>query len=271
MYFILPFLIFMVIIFFVPMLFVIATSVMTSDMTAFTLEFYEKFFSQTLYLRVLYTSLEIALASTAVTLLLGYPLAYFLAKQTPRRRVYLSTLLLLPFYTSILVKSFAFQIILGHDGIINWALSSVFGHAVHLAMLHNRVGVLFGVVHDMLPFLVFPIVVSLLAQDPALHRAATVMGATRTRIFWKITFPLSLPGVFAGVFLVVVRALGEYAVPQLLGGRKDMMMANLVGFHINQVLDWNMAAAVSMVLMAVSAIFLIALGRMRGGEMIVGG
>lgn len=270
MLFILPFLIFLIIIFFVPMLMIVVTSLMTHEMTAFSLEFYQKFFSGELYLRVLYNSLEISLVATAITLALGYPLAYYLAKQSPRKRVYLSMLLLLPFYTSILVKSFAFQVILGREGMVNWLVTTVLGPAARLGLLHNRTGVMFGVVHDMLPFMVFPIVVALLAQDASLHRAATLMGAGRMRIFWQITFPLSLSGVLAGALLVVVRALGQYAVPQLLGGRQDMMMANLVGFHINDILDWNMASAISMVLLAVSAVFLIALGRIRSGGLMGG-
>jgi putative spermidine/putrescine transport system permease protein/mannopine transport system permease protein len=264
--FILPLLVFMIAVFFAPMLLIVGTSLVSGETGAFTLEYYQRFFTGGLYLRVLYNSLEIAVVSTILTLAIGYPLAYFLAKQTPRMRVYLSMLLLLPFYTSILVKSFAFQIILGREGIVNWIGTSIFGPVAQLALLYNRTGVYFGIVHDMLPFLVFPIVVSLLAQDPALYRAAELMGAGRTRIFWRITFPLSMPGVLAGVFLVVVRAMGQYAVPQLLGGRQDMMMANLVGFHINEILDWNMASAISMVLLAVSAVFLFALGRVRAGD-----
>jgi len=266
--FLLPLVIFMCAVFVVPMAFVIGTAFVQEGTHQFTLQFFERFFSNELYLRVLYTTLEIAFVSTAVTLLLGYPLAYYLAAQPPRKRIYLSMLLLLPFYTSILVKSFAFSVILGHQGLVNAIIRFFFGEGAGLELLHNRVGVIIGITHDMLPFLVFPILVSLLAQDPALHRAAEIMGAGRLRIFWKVTFPLSLPGLLAGVFLVVIRAMGQYAVPALLGGRQDMMMANLVGFHISQVLDWNMAAAISLVLLGVSAIFLVALGRVRGGDLL---
>jgi ABC-type spermidine/putrescine transport system permease subunit I len=258
----------MAIVFFVPMASVVGISFFQEGTGIFTFQYFVKFFTQPLYLRVLYETIEIGLLTTAITLLIGYPVAYYLAKQPPARRIYISLLLLLPFYTSILVKSFAFSVILGHQGLVNWMLRSAFGDGAELSLLHNRMGVLIGITHDMLPFLVFPIVVSLLAQDPALHRAAEIMGASRLRTFWTVTFPLSLPGLLAGAFLVVIRAMGQYAVPALLGGRQDMMMANLVGFHINQVLDWNMAGAISMVLLAVSGIFLIALGRVRGGDLL---
>jgi ABC-type spermidine/putrescine transport system permease subunit I len=113
---------------------------------------------------------------------------------------------------------------------------------------------------------VFPILVNLLGQNPALHKAAEIMGASRARIFWQVTFPLSLPGVFAGLLLVIVRVMGQFVTPSLLGGRHDMMMANLVSFHVNEVLDWNMASVISIVLFFMSAAFLVALARLRGAQ-----
>jgi ABC-type spermidine/putrescine transport system permease subunit I len=268
MIFVLPLVVFMAIVFLIPILSVIGISFIQEGTGTVTSEYFSNFLTKPIYGRVLFQTIEIAFISTAATALIGYPIAYYMAKQPPVRRIYISLLLLLPFYTSILVKSFAFSVILGHQGLVNWVMRALFGEEAVLALLHNRLGVLIGITHDMLPFLVFPVVVSLLAQDPALHRAAEIMGASRLRTFWTVTFPLSLPGLLAGVFLVVIRAMGQYAVPALLGGRQDMMMANLVGFHINQVLDWNMAGAISVVLLAVSGVFLFALARVRGGDLL---
>jgi ABC-type spermidine/putrescine transport system permease subunit I len=266
MIFIAPLLVFLVAVFGLPMLFVLVTAFVAEGSHVPTLAFFARFFANEIYLRVLANTLSISGIATALTLAAGYPVAYFLSRQAPARRMFLSLLLLLPFYTSVLVKSFAFSVILGHNGVVNGTLRRILGPEFSLALLHNSTGVMIGIVHDMLPFMVFPILVSLLAQDQRLPRAAEIMGAGRMRIFWRITFPLSLPGVFAGVLLVVVRSMGQYAVPSLLGGRQDMMMANLIRFHIEDVLDWNMAAAISVVLMVLSGIFLLLLGRAQAPD-----
>ncbi len=251
-------------VFLIPLAFIVYYSV---SATGFTLEFYESIFSGKLYLTVLRNTVEISVTSALLTLLLAYPVAYHLAKQTPKRRAMLAMLVLLPFYTSILVKSFAFTVILGHAGLVNQALVWAFGPEARLPMLFNRSGVLIGLAHYLLPFMVFPILTSLLTQNPAIHRAAEVMGASRTRIFWRITFPLSLPGVLAGVLLSTILCMGSFVTPALLGGRRDMMMANLVDFHIRQSLDWHMASAIAICLLALSAVFILLLARVRGGQM----
>ena len=113
----------------------------------------------------------------------------------------------------------------------------------------------------MLPFLVLPLVINLVGQDRSLRVAAEIMGASKLRIFWTVTFPLSMPAVLAGIFLVSVRSLGQFAVPQLLGGRQDLMMSNIIALHVVELLDWNMAAAISVVLLLVSLVFMIAMAR----------
>jgi ABC-type spermidine/putrescine transport system permease subunit I len=261
MFFLIPFALYLIIVFFVPIAIVIGWSVMNDATHQFTLEYFHKFFSEPLFVGVLRNTVEVAFITTAVTFALGYPLAYYLSRQGTRKRLYLSTLLLLPFYTSILVKSFALTVILGHDGLINSVLQWFTGQSGLATLLYNRTGVIIGIVHDMLPFLVFPIVTNLVAQDRSLRVAAEIMGASKLRIFWTVTFPLSLPGVFAGLFLVVVRALGQFAIPQLLGGRQDLMMSNIISLHVLELLDWNMAAAMSMVLLGISIVLMIAMAR----------
>ena len=214
-----PFFIYLAVVFLVPLILIIYTSFVAEDTSVFTLEFYKTFFTDDLYLRVLSTTFEISFLAAALALLVGYPVAFYLAKQPPKRRMYLAMFVLLPFYTSILVKSFAFTVILGHTGAVNWFLRLFMGPDFAVALLFNRLGVMFGLVHTTLPFVVFPILVSLLNQDPALHKAAEIMGAERTRIFWRVTFPLSLPGVLVGILLCVVHNFGTFVTPALLGGR----------------------------------------------------
>jgi ABC-type spermidine/putrescine transport system permease subunit I len=263
-----PFIAFMVVVFLLPLSLVLLHSVGAGSDTGLTLAYFERAFTGPLYTRVLWTTLQISAMVALVTVLLAYPVAYHLSRLSPRRRALMATLVLLPFYTSILVKSFAFTVILGTNGIINetlrWVLYPEFG----VQMLFNRAGVVIGLTHYLIPFMVFPILSSLLAQNPLLHRAAEVMGASPWRIFWRVTFPLSLPGVMAGLLLCVILSMGMFVTPALLGGRRDMMLANLVDFHVRETLDWPMASAVAVVLLLLSAVFILALARVRGGQLL---
>ena len=267
MIFVAPFLAFMVAVFLIPLGFIAYTSV---DGSTLTTAHYVSVFTGRLYQRVLWNTLEISIISAIFTLILAYPIAYHLSRQPPRRRALFAMLVLLPFYTSILVKSFAFTVILGHNGIINELLRALVSPEFSVKLLFNRTGVIVGLVHLFIPFMVFPILTSLLAQNPLLVKAAEVMGAGPWRIFWKVTFPLSLPGVLAGVLLSIIMGMGIFVTPALLGGRTDMMMANLVDFHIRSSLDWSMASAIAMVLLILSSIFILLLAQVRGGELFGG-
>ncbi|MHB1218504.1 MAG: ABC transporter permease [Alphaproteobacteria bacterium] len=234
-----------------------------------TLEGYAELTTSTLFLRVLWTTFEISLSSSLATLILAYPIAYHLAKQPPRRRALLMTLVMVPFWTSILVKSYAFTVILGQHGAVNSILA--WSGLPTVKLLFNRIGVIIGMGHYLIPFMVFPILNSLLAQPPDLAKAARVMGAGKLRIFWRVTLPLSMPGVMAGFLLSMILSLGFFVTPALLGGRKDMMMANLVDMYTRETLDWTMASAIAMILLALSGILIAALSRTGGGKGILGG
>jgi ABC-type spermidine/putrescine transport system permease subunit I len=226
---------------------------------------YQELWTSMLYLRVLRSTLEISGLSTIATLLIAYPVAYHLYKQPPRRRTLLMTLVLLPFWTSILVKSFAFTVLLGQDGIINNIARALFGTETGFKLLFNRPGVIVGMAHYLLPFMIFAILTSLMAQNPDLRRAAEVMGAGRVKIFRSITLPLSMPGVVAGCLICLVLSLGMFVTPALLGGPKDMMLANLVEIHVRQTLDWGLAAALTVFLIVMTAALSAIVSRVRGG------
>lgn len=234
-----------------------------------TLRAYAALGSSPLFLRVLWTTFEISFTASLVSLVLGYILALHLARQPPRRRMLLMIFILLPFWTSILVKSYAFTIILGHGGLINESLQAAFGAGTAIDLLFNRTGVVIGMSHYLIPFAVFPVLTSLRAQDRHLYRAARVMGAGPVRIFLKVTLPLSLPGVLAGFLMTMVLSLGMFITPALLGGRRDMMMANLVDFFTRETLDWNMAAAIAMILTLMSALLILLLLRVRGADQLI--
>lgn len=230
---------------------------------------YQELLDSRLFRVVLWNTFEISGGSTLASLLLGYPIAYHLARATPRRRTVYMMFVLLPFWTSILVKSFALTVILGEQGIVNDLLRLAGGEDAAVPLMFNRAGVTIGMTHFLLPFMVFPVLASLLAQGDQLQRAAQVMGAGATRIFLRITLPLSLPGVMAGCVMCFVLSLGMFITPALLGGRKDMMMANLVDFYTRVSLDWGVAAAIAVILLGLTAVLVLGLSRLPGEQRLV--
>jgi ABC-type spermidine/putrescine transport system permease subunit I len=174
--------------------------------------------------------------------------------------------LLMPFWTSVLVRTYAWMVLLGRNGIINRTLRDWGWIEFPLPLLHNLGGVLVGIVHVMLPYMVFPIYAALLRIDPDLNRAAEGLGAPAWRSFLRITFPLSLPGVFAGCALVFVITLGFFITPALLGGGQVMMIAMLIEQQVREFLDWPFAAALATVLLAATLVIYAALGRLTGGQ-----
>ncbi len=245
-----------------PLLYACYTSVVGAQ--GFTLEYYGEIVSRSLYQRVFANTIDISVSATICTLFAAYPIAYHLSKRTPRQRALLAILVLLPFWTSILVKSFAFTVVLGYEGIINTLLGLIGIGPVPI--LFNRVGLMVGLTHFLIPFMIFAILPSLLAQPKELRSAAEMMGAGSLRVFWRITLPLSMPGVIAGVLLCFMLSIGTFVAPALLGGRRDAMIGNLIDFHVHDTLNWSMASALAVTLMVLAAILSILIGRVRGGD-----
>jgi len=234
----------------VPVGFVVYTSIYSKP-AGFNLESYRALWESALFRRSLLTTFEISAMGAGLSLLLGYPVALHLSRLAPRTRALCMILVLVPFWTSILVKSYAFTIILGKQGIINSSLSWLFGSEVHVPMLLNRVGVMVGMTNYLVPFVVFPVLASLLAIDRSVYRAVEIMGAKPPLVFWKVTLPLSMPGVASALISTFVMSTGFFVIPALLGGRKDLMLANLVDFYTRETLDWNMAAAIGVILLGI--------------------
>ncbi|WP_210214454.1 MULTISPECIES: ABC transporter permease [unclassified Mesorhizobium] len=235
-----------------PLLYVFYMSLNGASMSP---DAYGEVVSSTLFRQTLTTTIVVAGLSTIVSLLLGFIVALHLSRQTERRRNFLLILVLLPFWTSVLVKCFAFTIILGRNGIINSVLSWVFRTEIDLPLVLNMVGLLVGMTNYLIPLVVLPVLASLLAIDGAIYRAASIMGAKPGRIFWTVTLPLSLPGMLAGALSIFVLSLGAFVVPALLGGPQDQMLSNLVDFYNRQVLDWPKASAISVVLLGLVCVF----------------
>jgi ABC-type spermidine/putrescine transport system permease subunit I len=261
-----PVLLVMALAFFVPLGFTLGYSVYNNG---FTLQAFSGLFASGLFLRVLRTSFEISVTAAAVSVVLGYIVALHLARQPPRRRALLMILVLVPFWMSILVKSFAFTIILGNQGVVNAILMGLFGPGARVSLMFNRIGVVVAIAHNLLPYVVFPVLASLLTQDANLKRAAQLMGAGPARIFWRITLPLSMPGVIAAGLMTTVISMGSFVIPSLMGGRQDTMLANLVDYYTREALDWNTAAAAAVILLVLSLVLLALLAKVRGGETVI--
>jgi len=251
--FLLPLTLFMLLVFCVPLLGVVRSSLYDEG---WSIEAYRDFATGALFHRALYNTLSIGFLTGLISVICGYFVAYHLSRMSGRKRRLYLILVMLPFWTSILVKSFAFTVLLGTNGIINNALQAITNSEIVIPMIFNRAGVIIGMAHWLIPFTVLPILSSLMSQDKALRDAAEVMGARPRDVFWKVTFPLSLPGVLAAGLMASVIGMGSFVTPALLGGRKDLMMANLVDFYIREALDWRMAAAIAVILILVALVIL---------------
>jgi ABC-type spermidine/putrescine transport system permease subunit I len=177
---------------------------------------YLELFRSRLFLQVTWTTLEISLSATLLSILVGYPVALHLSRMSDRWRPLFLMFVLLPFWTSILVKNYSFIVVLGEAGLINQALASL--GLPKISLMFNRAGVLIGMTNFLIPFIVFPVLANLLGQSPELRRAAAVMGASDMRIFWRITLPLSLPGLMAGAVMSFVISLGFFVTPRTARG-----------------------------------------------------
>jgi putative spermidine/putrescine transport system permease protein len=221
---------------------------------------------QAIFRAVLWRTLWISVSATAIALLIGYPLAWLIATAPARWAPLLLAGVLLPFWTSLIVRTAAWMVLLQREGVVNAALQSLRVTDGPLPLLFNRGAVLLAMVHILLPFMVLPIYASLKSLDWRLPRAALSLGASPMRTFFRISLPLSLPGVGAGCLLVFIQALGFYVTPALLGGANDQMLSYFVGFYATRTVNWSMAAALSCLLLAAVAIVVGLYARLVGFE-----
>jgi ABC-type spermidine/putrescine transport system permease subunit I len=204
--------------------------------------------------RVVENTLVISALTTAVSVFLAYIYAAALWRSGILLRILLFGLVLLPFWTGVLVKNFAWAALLQDNGIINELLRSLGLIESGVSLLHNRLAVIIGMVHYVLPYAVFPIYSGMIAIDGQLERAARSLGASAARTIWRVVIPLSLPGVYAGALLVFIISTGFFITPVILGGPRDMMIANLVDFYAHQIVDFEGAAALAVLVVAAVSI-----------------
>lgn len=223
------------------------------------------------YLRTLGITLEISFWTTAYSLLAGYPVAYLLATARPRMRDFLTILVLMPFWTSFLVRTFAWMILLGRNGAVNKLLISMGVTDAPLPLIFNFTGTMIGMVHAMMPLAVMAMLSVMQRVDLTLVSAARTLGARGGSAFWQIFFRLSVPGVASAGLLVFISALGFFITPALLGGRQQTMISQVIISIIQEVLNWRFASALSVVLLAASAAMFLLYDRLLGISSLSGG
>jgi len=219
---------------------------------------------QAVFRNVLGRTLLISGVVTLVCLLLGYPVAYFIARQPPARAAVLLFLVLLPFWTSLLVRTVAWVVLLQREGVLNSLLLSLGLIDEPVRMIFNRFAVYVAMVHVLLPFMVLPLYAVMKGIPPSYLRAASSLGAAPLTAFRRVYMPQTLPGVGAGCLMVFIQALGYYITPALVGGADDQMISYFIAFYASKTVNWGMAAALSIVLLAATLALYAVYERMVG-------
>ena len=209
-----------------------------------------------LYLRVLLFSLRVAVIATVIALLIGYPAAYLIATLPRRWRTPVLVLVMLPFWTSLLIRTYAWIVLLNREGLINRGLESLGFINEPLPLLYNEFAIILGLVYGYLPLMILPIYSSIERLQPDLREASADLGGNPLRTFLRVTLPLTLPGLAAGCIFVFVPSLGNFIVPDLLGGGLSIMVGNLIQAQFLKARDWPFGAVLSLALIAMMGVLL---------------
>ncbi|WP_342643320.1 ABC transporter permease [Rhodoligotrophos ferricapiens] len=236
----------------------------------FTLVNYERLLHPS-YRLTLYTTFQLAVLVTALCLVLGYPLAYLAVQLPPRWASILLICVLFPFWTSLLVRTYAWLVLLQRRGLVNEWLQGIGLIDEPLRLVHNFTGTTIGMTHIMLPFMVLPLYATMKSIDEGYMRAAANLGASPIKAFWQIFVPLSVPGLAAGLIVVFVLSLGFYVTPALLGGGRVMMWAMQIERSVAVYSDWGAASALGVVLLVITLGILWLVSRLTGAFSIAGG
>ncbi|UVV67857.1 ABC transporter permease [Brucella anthropi] len=230
----------------------------------FTLKHYQRLVAEPGYFQVLLTTFEISGIVTVCALLLGYPLAYLLSQIRPRRAALLMIVVVVPYFTSVLVRTYAWMVILGSQGIVNQFLMWLGVIASPVSIMYSRTAVVIGMTYVMLPYMVLALYSVMRGIDTNLLLAAESLGAARTKSFWRIFLPLSMPGVAAGGLLVFILSLGFFITPALMGSQEDSMISMLVESQVETYFDWGFASTLATLLLVCTLVLFIVYERFIG-------
>ncbi|VIO69770.1 Spermidine/putrescine transport system permease protein PotB [Bradyrhizobium ivorense] len=229
-----------------------------------TLRHYTRLINEPAYLRVLLTTFEISLSVTLSALVIGYPLAYFLSQLKLRTANFLMVLVIVPYFTSVLVRTYAWMVLLGTEGILNQVLLGLGLVTRPLAIMFSRTSVVIGMTYILLPYMVLALYSVMRGIDTHLLHAAESLGAGRIRAFWRVFVPLSMPGVAAGGLLVAILSIGFFITPALMGNQQDSMISMLIEAQVETYFDWGFASALASILLACTLLLFLAYDRMVG-------
>ena len=258
-----PALMVLLIFYFYPILQFLPQSLI-DDEGRFTLEYFARVFSDQLYLDTLLRTLKIGLLATLINLILGYVAAYTLTKVKQSTANILMGVIMISFWVSLLVRTYAWMVLLQKNGVLNDALAFLGIIQERKSFLYTEGAVLTGMTNILLPYAILPIYSVLKGLDPNLATAAMSMGATPLQAFWKVTLPLSMPGIATAVMLVFIQTLGFYVTPMLLGGGQTQMITGLIDTQVYRFLNWHFASALGMLLLLITVVFLLGFDKIFG-------
>ena len=249
----------------IPLLIVLFFSftVKTDSGYSFSLENYSRLISSQ-YFNIFLRSIWLALVSTILCLIVGYPVAYIISQMKVSRRNFMIMLFILPMWMNFLLRTYAWMPILGKTGIVNNILSKV--GIGPISFLYNDGAVLLGMVYNFLPFMVLPLYTILIKMDQDLINAAADLGANRFKIFLKVILPLSIPGIFSGITMVFMPAVSTFVISRLLGGGQFMLLGNLIEQQYTTMGDWNFGSAISIFMMIIILIFIALTSKFDSGS-----
>lgn len=239
--------------------------ILVSSLQADGLKYYQKFFSDGFYLDILWTTVWISLAVMLITLLVGYPTAYYLARTQSKFKNLLMIVVIFPFLVSSVVRSYGWMVVLGNNGLLNQFLLACGLIHSPLVIMNTNKAVIIGLVHLLLPYMIFSVTSILNTIDDNVELAASSLGCGPVATFFKVTLPLSSPGAISGCIIVFILSMTSYVTPQLLGGSKFRMMSTMIYQQINVEFNWSFACALSYILMGIILLFLVVSNVMTSG------
>ena len=247
-----PLLILLFVFFNIPLLIMLGRSVSEPFVT---FDHYVYLFNNPVYLKVMVNTLKIAILITVLCMIIGYPFAYWMTTLKPKWQLAAVTVVVLSFLVSILVRVYAWIVLLGNNGVVNSLLLKLGWITQPLKIIYNSFGVNIGTLNVLLPFFILPLYFSMLKIDQRLMKAAASLGASPAQTFIRVYFPLTIPALISSSILVFILTLGFYITPAILGGGKVSMIANVLDLLINQMSSWELASALSVILLIVTIVF----------------
>lgn len=254
LFLVLPALLFLLIIYVYPLAKMILMSLFDPD---FTLKHYQEFISTSVYIKVFYNTIKISFFSTLICLVVGYPVSFLLASVSPKTRGLMIIFVIIPFWISLLVRNYAWMVLLGRNGIFNSMLLELGLISSPLKLMYNAFGMYVGMVHILLPYMIFPLFAVMSGIDWDLIRASRSLGANAFQTFIRVYLPLSIKGISAGCLIVFILAIGFFITPALLGGLKEIMISNVIENQVSNLLNWGFGSALAFILLTVAVLMII--------------